>query len=165
MTLPVSGTISLSDVLAEIQRVTPGRSPTISLGDADVLNLAGKSGLPVSLSDLYGKSSYVPMTVMPHNDIRSSVSSASSGGTAIATPSVSVTNGSGGYTYAWSITSQTAVVTLSNASSASCTVSKSYSRYENSDFDVFLQCVVTDSTGHTVTVSNIEAYAAWGTMV
>jgi hypothetical protein len=163
VTLAASGAISLSDVLAEIRLVTPGRAATISLGDADVLALAGKSAMPVSLSDLYGKSSYVPMTVTPHSGISGNVSSSSSAGTASASPSVSVSNGSGGYTYAWSITSQSVTVTLSNATSATCNVSRNFPRYENAEFDVYLQCVVTDNTGHSVTVTGIEAYASWGT--
>lgn len=165
MTLAASGTISLSDVLAEIRLVTPGRADTISLGDADVLALAGKSGQPISLTDLYGKSSYVPMTVTPHSAISGNVDSSLSGGTASASPSVSVSGGSGGYTYAWSITSQTNTVTLSGTSASTCNVTRTFNKFANGDFDVILQCVVTDNTGHSVTVSNIEAYSSWGTAV
>lgn len=57
MTLPASGTISFTDVFAELSVSNGARAFPISLGDADVLALAGKTGLPISLSDLYGKTS------------------------------------------------------------------------------------------------------------
>ena len=50
MTLPASDSISLSDVLAKIQKSNPSRALLISLA------LAGKSALPISMSNLYGKS-------------------------------------------------------------------------------------------------------------
>jgi hypothetical protein len=162
MTLPASGTISLSDVLAEIRLATPARSATISLGDADVLALAGKSAAPISLSDLYGKSSYVPMTVTGVSDFASNIPTATPG-TASVSPSVTVRDGSGGYTYAWAyMAGYGASSTLSNSNSPACNVTKAFARNENGSFDEFLQCTVTDNTGHVVTVSNIEAYAQWG---
>lgn len=57
MTLQASGAISLNDVLTELRVSNPGRASQISLLDADVVALAGKSGAPVALTDLYGKSS------------------------------------------------------------------------------------------------------------
>ena len=57
MTTPVSGTINLTDVFAELFISNSSREFPISLGDADVLALAGKTGLPISLYDLYGKTS------------------------------------------------------------------------------------------------------------
>jgi hypothetical protein len=165
VTLPASGAISLSDVLAEIRLVTPARAATISLGDADVLALAGKGSMPISLSDLYGKSSYVPMSVIGNSDTAAPYDSSLANGTASASPSVSVSGGSGGYTYAWSITSQSRTVVLAGATSPSCSVSFNYGRNSNGNFDVYLQCVVTDNSGHSVTVSGIEAYAVWGTAI
>lgn len=57
MTLPTSGPLSLSDVLAELQLANAARGEPIALGDADVLALAGLPGPAIGLSDLYGKSS------------------------------------------------------------------------------------------------------------
>jgi hypothetical protein len=57
MTLQASGFISLGDVLVELQRANAARVLPISLGDQDVLALAGHPGPACQLSDLYGKSS------------------------------------------------------------------------------------------------------------
>jgi hypothetical protein len=165
MTLPASGAISLSDVLAELRITNPARAETISLGDADVLALAGKSAPPISLSDLYGKSSYVytPMTVTPHSAFSSGYQSSISGGTAVASPSVTIKGGEGGYSILWEITDGGGLgATLSNATRAQCTVSRPFAKNSNGEFDVFLRCTVTDGTGRSVVVDNIEAYASWG---
>lgn len=50
MTLPASFPISMSQIAAEL-----GGSPPLSLGHAWVIALAGKSALPVSFSNLLGK--------------------------------------------------------------------------------------------------------------
>ena len=61
MTTPASGTISLTDVMTELRVTNPGRAYPISLGDADVLALAGKGGPPISLTDLYNKTSFIAL--------------------------------------------------------------------------------------------------------
>jgi hypothetical protein len=57
MTLPLSGAISMSQVLAELQTANPSRTIPVSLMDLDVQQLEGfvitPSG-PFSMSDLYG---------------------------------------------------------------------------------------------------------------
>lgn len=50
MTLPTTLPISMSDIATEL-----GISPPFSLGDAACLALAGKTALPVSMSDFLGK--------------------------------------------------------------------------------------------------------------
>lgn len=57
MTLPSSGPISMQQVLVELQIANPSRTTPISLNDADVRALAAKPSGPISMSDLYGKSS------------------------------------------------------------------------------------------------------------
>lgn len=157
MTLPATGAISMSQLAVELGRAA--NAPT-SLGDTAVRNLAGVASGPISLNSLHGKSSYTPMTVTPYPDDRS-YSSTTSGGTAYAYPSVSVTGGTGGYTYSWSFTSNPSSAALSNATNSQCTVSKTYVKYSNGGFGAILQCVVQDNTGHSVTVSNISAAADW----
>lgn len=54
MALPSSGTIKLSQVRTEL-----GLSGNFSMKSSQALGLAGKSGVPVKLSDFYGKSNVV----------------------------------------------------------------------------------------------------------
>jgi len=56
MTLPASGRISLTDIRTELGKVA---GTSISLNDADVRALAGKTSGAISLSDFYGKSKIV----------------------------------------------------------------------------------------------------------
>lgn len=160
MTLPASGSISLGQVLDELRVANSNRGLPISLGDADVLALAGKSGPPISLGDLYGKSAIAPLTAVGNNDYTFTNSSAANG-TARAYPSVTVSGGSGARTYAWSILStNNASATLSNTGNIGCTVSVPYYQNTNGSATVYLRCVVTDSTG-SVTVDNIVARMDW----
>lgn len=162
MTLPVSGSISLSDVLTELKVANPSRTVPIVMGDADVLALAGKSAPPVSISDLYGKSSYVAMTLTGHNATGNAYTGGGgSTGTVSCSPSVSVAGGSGGNTYAWSFSSNPDGLSLGNASSAACTVSWLYLRNDIGSGHAVLQCVVGDSTGHSATVTGVTADLNW----
>jgi hypothetical protein len=161
MTLPASGTISLTDVMNEIRLVTPGRAYPISLGDSDVRALAGLPSGAISLSDLYGKSSYIPLNVTGNNSANS-VSSAGGAGSVTCNPSVSVTGGSGGNTYAWSFTANPNSCALGLSTSAACTVSHGYTLNANGGANATLQCIVTDNTGHSVTASGITASLSWG---
>jgi len=162
MTLPASGHMSLMvDVLAELQIAHPARSLPISLtGDADVRALAGKPTGQISFpADLYGKSAYVAMTVTGHG----AFNFVSSGGaTSIScAPYVTVTDGSGGYSYLWSFTSNPDGCTLSNATSAACTVSKSFIHNSFGSANATLQCSVTDSTAHNVIATGITTSLDW----
>lgn len=159
MTLPASGAIGLTDVLNELKITTPSRALPISLGDSDVLALAGKSAPPISLSDLYGKSSYIPLSVTGNNDSASAVSA--SAGTVTCHPSVTVTGGSGGTTYAWSFTSNPNGCSLGAATAATCNVSHSYATNAFGSANAVLQCVVSDNTGHSKTLGGITGDLDW----
>lgn len=87
MTLPTSGAITIGQVATEL-----GASLPLSLGDSRVLQLAGKSGAPISLSDLYGKSA-LSIT---------GFSTAAGANSNTVTVSATVRGGSGAVTYAWS---------------------------------------------------------------
>jgi len=155
MTLPASGSISMSQVSVELGR---GPGASTSLGESTVRSLAGKASGAVSMSDLRGKtfSTYTPMTATGNNAY-ASYPSDTSGGTATCSPSVTVSNGSGGYTYSWSFTSNPNNLVLSFATSFSCNVSITYTKLASWTKSAILQCVITDNTGHSITVSNISA--------
>jgi len=156
MTLQASGPISFSDVLGELRIANPGRASAISLNDSDVRALAGKPSGSISLSDLYGKSSF---TATGHDATGSGISS-TSGGTISVSPYVTVIGGSN-VTYQWSITASNISVTLGNANSSYCTVSRSYAKLSDGFFNVTLQCVVTNGNGASITISGINAYGEW----
>lgn len=160
MTTPSSSVISMNDVLAELRVANPGRSVTISLGDADVRNLAGAPSGQIGLSNLYGKSSF---TVKGNSD-SGSFSSISSAGTARCYPSVTVIGGAAPVGYSWSFTSNPNTCTLSGANTATCTVSKSYFKNAEGFASATLQCVVSDSAGNSRTVTASASLEWYGNM-
>lgn len=160
MTLPLSGPMSLTDVMTELRLEAPGRAYPIALGDDDVRALAEIPSGPISMNNLYGKSSYPQMIIVPTNG-SGLFSSAASGGTASCTPSVSVSAGDPPYTYLWSFTSNPNGCTLSFATSSSCQVSKTYGLLENGSANAVLQCQVTDSTAHVKTQTGVNAFLVW----
>lgn len=160
MTLPTSGAITTDAILAELKVTTPTRALPLSLTDADVLALAGKSVGPLSIpTDLYGKSSYVPMTVTGVSDSGSAASSTGAGA-AVCHPSVTVANGQGTKSFLWSFTSNPNGCTLSSATSQTCAVAHSYSLNAAGVAHAVLQCAVTDSKA-TVTQGGITADLDW----
>jgi hypothetical protein len=153
MTLPASGSISLSQVSVELGRASNANT---KLGESAVRTLAGVASGAISLGNLRGKSAYTPMIGVGHDGYNSFMSTYS-GGTATCSPYVTVSNGSGGYTYSWSFTSNPNSLTLANATSSQCTVSKTFTKLSSWSMGATLQCVISDNTGHSITVSNINA--------
>lgn len=160
MTLPASGVITLTQVMNELRVVNPGRAYPISLGDADVRSLAGVPSGAISLTNLYGKSSYVALSATSSNDSQSFFSG-SGAGVAICSPSVSVTGGTLPYTYLWSFTSNPNGCSLGGSTSATCNVSKAFAFNSNGSASAVLQCVITDNIGATVTKTGITAALDW----
>lgn len=160
MTISAVAPISLADVMTELRIVTPGRAYPIALGDADVRALAGVASGPISLTNLLGKSSYIPMNVTPHND-SGFLSTSGSGGTVVCHPSVSVTGGSGGTTYLWEITSSFNSPVLTATTSAACTVSRNVLAGTIGTATATLRCTVTDNTGHVIIIDGILATLDW----
>lgn len=156
MTLPASGSISLGDVMTELRVTNPGRAYPISLGDSDVRALAGVPSGAISLSNLYGKSSYIAMTVTGIDDTTSMAGNTTGTSyTGHTHPSVSVSGGSGGYTYLWSITGGSGF-TLTSSTLQTCDVAHSVPALGYSG-TCTLSCAVTDSTSHTVTATGVIA--------
>lgn len=162
MTLPASGTITMSQIDVELGKAS---TANITLNDSNARSLAGvtTAGSTISMSNFYGKSAYTTMTGTGTNDT-GTINDSSVNGTAYTYPKVTVSGGSGGYTYSWSFTSTSgtgAVPTLSNATLAQCTVSLAFTAGDTGNYDCFLKCVITDNTSHTITVSNVEAQTQW----
>lgn len=150
MTLPTSGALTLSNVLTELKIANSSRATPVSLGDADVLALAGKSAPPISLSDLYGKSSYVAMSgTLP--DVAFYASANPSGArTEHATVTLSLSGGIPTYSESWSTVSGSGSVNAANALSTTVNLPNNFT----SSGDVItqvVQCVVTDGKGNTLT--------------
>lgn len=155
MTLPASGSISLSQVNVELG--LPANAQ-ISLTDAAVRTLAGVPSGPISLSNLYGKSSQFTVNATSASNSELSTSN----GTVTCFPSVSVSGGSGSFSYAWSFTSNPNNCALLDSTLATCRVSHSYTSHSNGSANAVLQCIVTDSTnGKTVTATGITATVSW----
>lgn len=159
MTLPVSGPLSLGDVLAEIRSENPARALPIALGDADVRALAGKPSGAVSLSDLYGKASYTPMTVtaLGGSDFANSQFGP---GTASASATGSVSGGKGAKTYAWVVISTYGNPVIAPGTT-SCSVSKAYTNNSNGEAGATLRLDVQDATGAVASSPQVNITLRW----
>jgi hypothetical protein len=155
MTLPASGSITLAQVAGEL-----GISLPLSLGDSRVLALAGKSGLPISLSDLYGKSGQAPRSATASGSDQQ-YNSASAPGTGSATGTVFPAGGSGGYSFAWSLVSSTNSPTVGALNASTVGITKSYNRNANGSASATFNVTVTDSQGHTYTVNGVTLSIEW----
>lgn len=71
-------------------------------------------------------------------------------------PAVYVAGGAGGYFYSWSFTNNPGGYALSSATASSCTVSHAIGKF-GFDGTAVLQCVISDSAGQTLTISNVSA--------
>jgi hypothetical protein len=162
MTLPASGPISMTQVMAELRTSNPGRAFPISLGDSDVRALAGVPSGPISMSNLLGKASIAPLSVQGFSDTDNTFFTQAGSGTAYAFPTVQISGGSNNYTIVWTIISSENSPILDNANTRNPSVRKAYTRRANGSFNAYLSCTVTDNvTGKSVRVDNIQAYAEW----
>ena len=161
MTLPTSGAISLAQIAAEL-----GIGLPLSLTDSRVLALAGKSAPPVTMpGDFYGKSANTGPAPTPFSvtkrDGSGTANSTNVSGTVTAQPSVQETGGVGPYSRTWSFTENPSNCTLADASSATCTVWKTFVRNSSGEAHAVLQCVSMDSAGGVVTTTGINADLEW----
>lgn len=153
MTLPASGSISLGDVMTELRIMNPGRAYPIALGDADVRALAGVPSGSISLSNLYGKSSYIAMSgSVP--DVPDAVRTAGANYTAHIPIAITLYWGLAPFSYDWSKVSGTgglSAVTAANASSTTADFAIAITSPIGQVRTEVVQCIVTDATGATLT--------------
>lgn len=151
MTLPSSGPISMAMIANEL-----GISASaLSLNDSRVRNLAGRPSGPIGFSDLHGKSAYTPMSGVGVDSEGVWPSNNGQAFTAIVYPQVSISGGTAPYTYSWAFTTS-AGAALVNPTSAYPSVTYRFSRFAGAvTIVVVVQCLVTDSTGRTLLISNI----------
>lgn len=160
MTTPASGTISVSQVSVEIGRA---ETATTSLGETAVRNLAGVASGTISMSNLHGKTGGGAGGTLSASGVNDSriYDSATSGGTAFARPSVTVTGGVTPYTFLWSFTSNPDACALADSTLQTCEVTKSYSAGADGEANATLQCVITDAASTAITVTGVTASMLW----
>ena len=167
MTTPTVPPISLSHVLTELRTTNPGRALPISLGDADVRALAGVPTGPISLTNLLGKSAYVPpaptLSATGNNDYQY-FDVTGGPGTLSCSPSVTVSNAAGPLSFTWTFLSNPRGMVLNNAGSQTCDVTIDYAKFSSGSATAYLRCVVSD-TSTSVTIDNIIAQIQWNNTV
>lgn len=157
MTTPAGPAISLSDILAELQRINPARTGPIWLGDPDVLELAQAAGIgpstPNSLLALAGRtakpggavvlppgSGQLAVQISPVSSVVASRTVFTVTGTSLAT----VSGGSGVISsFLWSVSSSQVTVTPSGSS---CNFSARLAN--DSLIEATITLRVTDSAGN-----------------
>jgi hypothetical protein len=151
MSLPGSGQIDMYSI--EVEAGFSGGS-YIYLDHATIRALAGKagSGTQVAFSDFYGKSSFSAAGVNAFASKGHSTAGSISCG-----PYVNVAGGTAPYSYSWSFTYNPNGCALSFNTSQTCSVTANYGQTTDTTYNATLQCVVSDSAGHSVTVTGINA--------
>jgi hypothetical protein len=160
MTIPTYGPIAMSQINHEIGYIPDNAN--IWMDHEWLRKLAGRpgSGTYIAFSDFLGKSWYIPMSAYGTGDSRSGPTGSATF-TSSCYPSVTVSGGSGGYSFSWSFQGSANGCSLSNAGNAQCTVSRQFGKAGGS-VTVQMQCVITDNTGHQITVYNIEVDMNYG---
>lgn len=155
MTLPASGAISLSDVMAELKIANPARALPISLGHADVLALAGVAGPANSLSNLYGKSAAAALTVTAANDGPKFKATTGIGPAPTINATSTPAGGSGSYSYAWTRVSGDAGITCNAPSAQNPTFSRANCA-NGSDYIATWRVTVTDTANSNTATATTD---------
>lgn len=143
MTLPASGTIQVSEVSVEIGRAA---TATTSLGETAVRNLAGVASGAISMSNLHGKAAMSATGVNSNVSRNSNVTT-----TGTATPSVTVSGGTAPYSFSWVFVSNPDGCVLTNATSQTCSVTKTFASGSAGSAAATVRCTITDANTNTTT--------------
>lgn len=170
MTLPTSGAISTDQIMAELRIANSSRAYPLSLTDADVLSLAGKSAPPVTMpDDFYGKSvtpptqPVQPMALYPSgsDNYRSTTSG---GGTIAINLSVAVTGGARPLTYFWTnVMSAGGMTQVTGNNGPSLNFERTYANNSSGSASASAVCTVTDANGVSKSTGTVSGTATWGT--
>jgi hypothetical protein len=155
MTTP-TGRIQASDINAELGRAwnTP-----FNLNDGPVRALAGNAGGHIDFNQLRGRSAYTSMTGQGNDDSAGgSLGEGSVQFVSTVHPSVTVSNGAPGYSYQWSFIDAGGATFGGTTTASYVAVQHTISRFGYSG-SATLRCVVTDSTGRTLSIEPV--YASW----
>lgn len=171
MTLPSSGSISTDQILAELRIANSSRAYPLSLTDADVLSLAGKSAPPVTMpDDFYGKSATPPtqpaqpMTLYPNGTNRSIPNTSAGGGSIAINLSVAVTGGARPLTYLWTnIMSAGGMTQVTGNNGPSLNFERTYAENSSGSASASAVCTVTDANGVSKSTGTVSGTATWGT--
>lgn len=95
------------------------------------------------------------------NDASTERDSSNGSGTARCAPSVTVTSGTGPYTYTWSVDAKTGGCTFGSNGTAGYEVLRAYNKNTSGAASATLSCLITDSLGQRYNVTNITATLTW----
>jgi hypothetical protein len=151
MTITATAPVSLADVLAELRVVNPGRSLPISLGDADVRNLAGIASGPIALGDLKGKTSYIAMSGSMDDVDMSAIANPPVNINVDHAVSITIAGGLAPFTYAWSHVSGPGTVDAVNAASSVAHMPVAHGSSPGAVSVQTVQCTVTDAMANIFT--------------
>lgn len=157
MTLP-TGIIYMTQVNVEL-----GRPETayITLDDGSVRALSGFTSGAIDMNSLRGKSAYTNMTGSGTGFYSTGQASTTQSFTAGDEMRVSVQNGKAPYSYSWSFQAANGCSMGTNGMST-VFISRTIPRFGYTG-NCVVQCVITDSTGRTLTIQNIEGVFDWQT--
>jgi len=146
MTLPAGPPISFSQIAAELGVA----DASLNISQANARNLAGVASGPIGIRDFYGKSATFTANIGGDQGAEGAPSS----------HSFSLTAGVGGgaapYSFAWSVlfVGGSGVYTWGSTTAQNTSITLSPNT-ASAPYQVTVQCVVTDSLGHTAASNSV----------
>lgn len=152
---PAPASVSINQVNVEIGRAGTYNSNMNEIALRTLAGVSTTSGVSYSMDNFRGKSSYTPMTPNAGGDYVSGTSSTTGSSFWSGYVHVAPTGGTGGYTYAWTVTSNPAGMTIGTLTGSSVQVSKTVAKFGSLYTNVVFSCTITDNTSHQITVTGV----------